>query len=466
MKLLLILFITSMTLFASIAKVVALRGEAYIIHKNEKIKITLGSDIDTKDKIITKNAKLQLIFNDRTIITIGPKSEFGVDEYLNSAKKPKASFSMFRGTFKTITGKIGKIAPKRFKIKTKSATIGIRGTQLIVEATPQKMEVMCTQGRIIVTDNTFNKSVDVPAGFSTQVTQGEAPKPAEKISIVKLQNAKKKLEVKKEVVKQNKPAPLLSKKREQSTAPAVSFKTSENEKPTNLLKDNINPNINTKQNTIVTNIAQNVQIAQQNSITNTITTNKQIVSTIEEVINKPKILPVEATLPDATDQITQHAHESKIQINSNEYLSWGYWNNENRTTGTYLEGIQTAESVIQENIQNNFKAQYAGDIIGLENATTKVNGNFQMNVDFGSKHIGIDSYTIQGASQDYSSKGQAAMNSAGEFIGSLEGRQNSAVTGKIQGSFYGPNAEAIGGAATLTQGSNKVTTTFSGLRPN
>ena len=65
---------------------------------------------------------------DKTVITLGSSSVLDIQEYLNDAQQPKAKFKFNQGTFKSITGEIGKKAPENFNLETKTATIGIRGT--------------------------------------------------------------------------------------------------------------------------------------------------------------------------------------------------------------------------------------------------------------------------------------------------------------------------------------------------
>ena len=134
-----IIFLTliffSTSLFANVAKVVALKGNASIIRQGATIELTRESLLLKHDQITTKdNTKVQLLFQDETIISIGKNSSFQISDYLfdEKSKKYEAKFDMFKGTFKTITGKIGKLSPKNFNLKTKTASIGIRGTQIVM----------------------------------------------------------------------------------------------------------------------------------------------------------------------------------------------------------------------------------------------------------------------------------------------------------------------------------------------
>jgi len=166
----LLLFVS--TLFGNVGKISALSGEVSITRDSQNILAKIGTIINEKDKITTgKSSRLQLIFNDKTIISLGKNSIFNVEEYFFDEQKPsqtKASFKVTKGIFKSITGRIGKINPTKFKLKTKSASIGIRGTIFfgaIEDGQPDN--IACTSGAIVV--DTPSGSVEVPAGQFTTV---------------------------------------------------------------------------------------------------------------------------------------------------------------------------------------------------------------------------------------------------------------------------------------------------------
>jgi len=167
-KIILLTFLfISTSLSANIAKVVALKGEATILREGKNISLTRESVILKHDEIKTnKNTKVQLLFKDNTIVSIGQDSSFQIFNYLFDEKNKKfeAKFSMLKGTFRTITGKIGKIAPKKFNLKTKSASIGIRGTQVVMNISNTQEQIFCTEGKILISKNDSNITSLVNAG--------------------------------------------------------------------------------------------------------------------------------------------------------------------------------------------------------------------------------------------------------------------------------------------------------------
>jgi len=191
MKKLLALFISGFLLmgmlYASVGKIVAAKGDITVLRDAKKLKAAAGFELEEKDVVNSiGKSKAQIIFNDKTVITIGKDSEFKIQEYLfEEGKEPKASFGFAKGAFRSITGQIGKVAPDRFKLKTKTATIGIRGTQILARIENGENKIACTDGIISVTSLDTGKTVEVKAGQITMVvpkkppTRPRAYKPAE-----------------------------------------------------------------------------------------------------------------------------------------------------------------------------------------------------------------------------------------------------------------------------------------------
>jgi len=166
MKIFLIITMFLSSLFGWVAQISALKGDVKII-KNDKteVKATLETKLDKTDIIKTdKNGKLQLIFKDNTVITIGRNSEVKIENYIFEDKNPTATFRLKHGIMKTLTGKIGKIAPKRFKVLTKNASIGIRGTYFVVETSKYDIKLGMIMGVTTFTNLDTQKEYIVKAG--------------------------------------------------------------------------------------------------------------------------------------------------------------------------------------------------------------------------------------------------------------------------------------------------------------
>ncbi len=157
MKIIILMVFLVSSVFANIAVVSAYKGDAIINRDGKILKIKLGMKIEKKDIIQTKNnTKVQLLFKDDTTITIGKNAKFSTLSYLydeNNLKKSEAKFNFSKGFFRTVTGQIGKINPKRFNIKIKSATLGIRGTRFDVFVSNDIIKAALFDGKIFLEVN-------------------------------------------------------------------------------------------------------------------------------------------------------------------------------------------------------------------------------------------------------------------------------------------------------------------------
>lgn len=175
--LILSLLLLGATVFAnSIATITAIKGTATILRTTSNIEAKLGLKLDVADRIKTHdNTKVQIIFNDETIISLGKNSDFSIHEFLfDGDKEPVAKFGMLRGAIRVITGKIAKIAPQKFSVSTKTATIGIRGTNFTVIANDEgSYLIYCTYGAISVTINDVEYLIE--QGYYIEISpDGEA----------------------------------------------------------------------------------------------------------------------------------------------------------------------------------------------------------------------------------------------------------------------------------------------------
>ncbi len=202
MKKILLILIFNLMLMAEVGKITALKGNIKIIRGSETIVAKNGMIIEERDEIKSlKRSKAQIIFTDETVITIGQNTTFKVEEYFYEAdnKKSKTKFGIAKGVFKAITGQIGKISRDKFKIKTKTATIGIRGTTFMGVVEKKYEKIACTRGEISV--KAKGREVSVKAGEITSFQSGETPSTPIKLQKGDLEKIKRGLMVSSKVSK-------------------------------------------------------------------------------------------------------------------------------------------------------------------------------------------------------------------------------------------------------------------------
>ena len=119
---------------AGIIKVVS--GDVFITNAQMTIKAVPNMRISQGDSIQTgANSSAGLIFEDDTVVGLGPKSEMSIESFLFNPIKRELSFiaKMIHGTFSFITGQIAKLAPEKVIFETPDATLGVRGTKFLVK---------------------------------------------------------------------------------------------------------------------------------------------------------------------------------------------------------------------------------------------------------------------------------------------------------------------------------------------
>ena len=168
-----LLLLLKLSLLASIGNIMAIKGSANIERGSQKIEATNGMELEKGDSILTmKKSRVQVMLKDETVVTIGASSSFSFLEYFyDESQKSKLTMQANRGFFRSVTGRIGKLAPERFKVKTASATIGIRGTDFSGNISANREVFKCYEGMIYVEFK--GGSRDVSAGMMAEIFKGK-----------------------------------------------------------------------------------------------------------------------------------------------------------------------------------------------------------------------------------------------------------------------------------------------------
>ena len=152
MKILLFLLL-SLSAWANIGTIMAMSGEVKVkrLAYSTLLDAKNGMELLRDDEVLTQaRSRAQIILKDDTIVTIGANSSFAFEDVVLDGNNSKMNMRANRGFFRSVTGQIGKLAPERFKIKTASATIGIRGTDFSGNIVGNKAILKCYSGVITV----------------------------------------------------------------------------------------------------------------------------------------------------------------------------------------------------------------------------------------------------------------------------------------------------------------------------
>jgi hypothetical protein len=99
-----------------------------------------GDAIGAVDRIVTgPDSSASVVLRDDTTLVVGPSSRLDLKEFHFDGTTHEGGMlvSLLRGSMRMITGLIGKSNPDAVRVETQTATIGIRGTDFIVQADAQ-----------------------------------------------------------------------------------------------------------------------------------------------------------------------------------------------------------------------------------------------------------------------------------------------------------------------------------------
>jgi len=95
-----------------------------------------GDALSSVDRIVTgPDSSAAVVLRDDTTLIVGPSSRMDLKEFHFDATTRDGGLliSLLRGSMRMITGLIGKTNPDAVRVETQTATIGIRGTDFIVQ---------------------------------------------------------------------------------------------------------------------------------------------------------------------------------------------------------------------------------------------------------------------------------------------------------------------------------------------
>jgi len=99
-----------------------------------------GDALASVDRIVTgPDSSAAVVLRDDTTLVVGPSSRLDLKQFHFDATTHEGGLlvSLLRGSMRMITGLIGKTNPDAVRVETQTATIGIRGTDFIVQTDGQ-----------------------------------------------------------------------------------------------------------------------------------------------------------------------------------------------------------------------------------------------------------------------------------------------------------------------------------------
>ena len=192
----LVLLLISTAAVAEIGSVIELTGTAIIKRGKETITVTKGTNVETNDKVETKNGVVNIKFKDNTSVKVTENSALVIDDFVYDPKNAaggKLNLKAAAGTVRYVSGNIAHNNPNSVKINTPTAAIAVRGTDFVmaVDETGKSMVMLmpacevnqsvnlkgltCGSGKIDVDSGVSIVTLDKPYQATIVETAGTAP---------------------------------------------------------------------------------------------------------------------------------------------------------------------------------------------------------------------------------------------------------------------------------------------------
>lgn len=184
----LVLFLCfSQSIFANteIGLVKELSGTAFAkIPAVDRRQLSTGDQIYQNDTITTdEKSSITLKLKDDSLFELGEDATLLANKFIykQSVEEDSVSVSILKGTFRFVSGLIAKKKPESMVVETSVATIGIRGTNVVGEASATSATIILMEPddtsrktAIVVSNNYGSVTVDEP-GYGTEVPDEFSP---------------------------------------------------------------------------------------------------------------------------------------------------------------------------------------------------------------------------------------------------------------------------------------------------
>lgn len=121
---------------ASIGMVKVAKGGVSIHRGEQRLAATPGLALQVADRVVTAaDGAVGIALRDNTLLSAGPNSSLSLDKYAFDGTSNAGTIDTMlkRGTLSVVSGKIAKQSPESVRFRTPTTTLGVRGTEFVIE---------------------------------------------------------------------------------------------------------------------------------------------------------------------------------------------------------------------------------------------------------------------------------------------------------------------------------------------
>jgi hypothetical protein len=151
----------------SVGKVTRVQNQAQI----GATPAVVGTPVHMNDRLRTgANARLEVTFNDKSVLTLGENANVAIDRYVYNPAKSTGELALnaTRGAFRFAGGSIEKLQKKTVTISTPVAAMAVRGTDFWAGPIDGKFGVLLLKGNVRVSNRAGAVTLS-RAGWGTDI---------------------------------------------------------------------------------------------------------------------------------------------------------------------------------------------------------------------------------------------------------------------------------------------------------
>lgn len=159
-----------------VGRVAVIQGEAWRRGAGGDRRLEPGESVAEGDRLATGvSSRLQVLFVDGTLLTLGPESEFECAHYAPAAGEQAALLRLLAGILRVAVDEQAEW--ETFEVESGTAVASVRATEWVVTETESGSAVFVLSGRVAVTGKAVPETVLLDPGDGTDVPAGGAPTP-------------------------------------------------------------------------------------------------------------------------------------------------------------------------------------------------------------------------------------------------------------------------------------------------
>jgi hypothetical protein len=115
----------------------SVKGQAHIERASARINVAVGTRLHAQDRVVSgPDSHVGITLSDSTLLTAGPNSTIELNQYAfdRSTRVGRMDTTVQRGTMAVVSGQIAKANPDQVVFRTSTVTLGVRGTEFIIDA--------------------------------------------------------------------------------------------------------------------------------------------------------------------------------------------------------------------------------------------------------------------------------------------------------------------------------------------